>query len=155
MKRTRQTIGVGIILLALGMQTVAGPPAAVAIPKPPKPVYEILKSLLTGMHDVPTPPVGLTVDVFRLLRKPSVTAEDRVVAKATCVAMNSFLNHTDDHDYWEDAIRDRIPPREWDMASEWLINSAVDRASNTIAATNNGPAFTKLYSDACVLKKLG
>jgi hypothetical protein len=153
MKRGMQVARAGTIVLALGIGNVAGLPAAVAVP-PPKPVIQILKSLLRDVHDVPTPSLGLVYDFTKLLGKPSATTEERVVARAACLAMNSVLSGTDQHDYWEDAIRAQIPIGEWGGLETKLVNGAVDRVSNNIAAGSYGPGYAKFYANACFFKKL-
>jgi hypothetical protein len=153
MKRGIRAARAGTIVLALGIGSVAGSPAALAVP-PPKPVIQILKSLLKDVHDVPMPSLGLVYDFTKLFGKSSATAEERVVARATCLAMNSVLSGTDNHDYWEDAIRAQLP-RGGDGLQTTLLNGAVDRVSNNIAAASYGPGYAKFYRDAYFLKKLG
>ena len=150
----KHATGVGTIMLVFGIHTVTGPPPAIALP-PQNSIFEILKTTVGEAREVPKPPIGLAPDAVKLLGKPNPNLEDRVVAKAACVAMNSVLSGTDHHEYWDQAIRDQIPPDLWRIAPDWTFNTAVDRASSTIAATGDEPQLTTFYFNTCVLKKMG
>lgn len=124
--------------------------------KPPKfPIGEIRMPATPTIELPALADTTKAINMSRLLGKPAVSKEEKIVANAACRAMQAAFLGTGQHGFWENAILANVDEEAFENPlAEWAINVAADRAASVISAAQHGEGVFKLYVDTCYQKRL-